>query len=119
MKKSISLLFLTALLTACGSTPPNLVHSDQPILNISAEANPLIEAKANPKNAWVKNIAGNSLNLAYRLFWYDKNGVTQLGDTQNEFYSGLLPLQPQQKADIPLTRPTANSVNYRLYFYLP
>ena len=50
MKKSISLLFLTALLTACGSTPPNLVHSDQPILNISAEANPLIEARK-PMNA--------------------------------------------------------------------
>lgn len=118
MKKHISLLFLTALLGACSSKVPNLVHTQDPILNIEADASPRVQAQANPTSAWVKNVTEQAFNLAYQQFWYDKNGVTQIYDGFNESYSALIRLQPKQKVDIELKKPTPQSVNYRLYLYL-
>lgn len=118
MKKQISLIFLTALLTACGSSAPNLVHSQQPILNIEADLNPLIEADADADSAWVKNKSEHRVGVAYDIFWYDKNGVTQLTQDAKPQISSLIVLQPQQKAALDLTKPTAESVNYRLYLRL-
>ena len=111
MKKQISLLFLTALLTACSSQVPNLVHTQKPILNIAADVNPMIRAGVDSTSAWVENVTEQAFNLAYQQFWYDKNGVTQtygLGEL-NESLS---------KTELELKRPTPESVNYRLYLYL-
>lgn len=121
MKKQISLLFLTALLSACSSQAPNVVHTQEPILNIAADVNPMIDAQVGSHSAWVKNVTDQAFNLAYQQFWYDKNGVTQVyGEgASGEFYKGLLHLEPKRKTDIVLKKPTAESVNYRLYLYLP
>lgn len=114
MMKKI-LLFGTALfLTAC-SGQPNLVHTRNPILNITAELRPLIEADVRENSAWVKNKTEAPLALRYDIFWYAENGVTQPVSATQEAYSGSLLLNPQQKYTVPLQKPTAESVNYRLY----
>ncbi|PJG83838.1 YcfL family protein [Caviibacterium pharyngocola] len=114
MKKTVSLLFCTALLTACGSSAPNLVGTTKPILTIESNLAPLIEAEANSDSAWVKNTSDRPLSLDYGVFWYDKLGVTQF--EPNAFSS--LYLDRAQKIAVPLARPTAESVNYRLYLRL-
>lgn len=80
----------------------------------------MINAQVSPTSAWVKNVTEQTFNLAYQQFWYDKNGVTQVyGEgVLNESLSSVIRLQPQQKVDIELKKPTPNSINYRLYLYL-
>ncbi|MDO4626378.1 MAG: hypothetical protein Q4A81_03590 [Pasteurellaceae bacterium] len=102
-------------LAACSSSLPNLVHSNTPILNINATLSPLIKAKADTENAWVQNISSESLQVDYHLFWYDQNGVTQITAQGNEAISQNLLLAPQQRADIPLVKPSKLAQNYRLY----
>lgn len=114
MKILFSCLFLTALLTACGSTPPNLLHTNQPILNIDANLAPFVETRVSADTAWVKNNTQQPLRLAYGLYWYDKNGVTQ---TEPPSFTPLL-LQQNEKYRFNLTRPTQHSQNYRLYLRL-
>ncbi|OOF59693.1 YcfL family protein [Rodentibacter myodis] len=114
MKKS--LIFLAALvLAACSASNPNLVHTDTPILNITAELAPRIEAKAGSNSAWVKNKSTQPLNVNYHLFWYDAQGVTQVWEQQRESVSGNFRLQPQEQKAIELIKPTPESTNYRLY----
>ncbi|MGQ0286432.1 hypothetical protein ACT2CV_04420 [Pasteurellaceae bacterium 22721_9_1] len=117
MMKKITLI-LTALLLAACSSKPNLVHTQQPILNISAELHPLIEAEVSSHSAWIKNKTGQNLGVKYDLFWYTENGVTQPVSTTQDQYSATLLLTPLQKQAISLTRPTPESVNYRLYLRL-
>lgn len=119
MKKRISLLLLTALLAACSSkTPVNLVHTQQPILNIEASLDPLIDAGVGSDSAWIKNKTAQLVGVAYDLFWYDKNGVTQMFDEDKSRLSSTVLLEPQQKIAIDLAKPTAESANYRLYLRL-
>lgn len=113
MKKT--LLFVTALLLAACSSRPNLVHTHDPILNITAELNPFIEASVSDNSAWVKNKTDAPLAVRYDIFWYAENGVTQPVSATQEAYSGSLLLNPQQKYALPLQKPTPESVNYRLY----
>ncbi|WP_109078181.1 YcfL family protein [Aggregatibacter kilianii] len=116
MKKQISLFFLTALLAACSTKTPTLLNTQSPILNIEAPAAARVEAGVNRDNAWVKNKTGRIVDLAYSLFWYDKNGVTTLAEEQPTWHA--LTLQPMQKQTLTLSRPSADSVNYRLYIRL-
>ena len=116
MKKSISLFFVTALLTACSAKVPNLLGTQSPILNIEAPVTEVADAGVDTDSAWVKNKTEQSLNLAYSLFWYDKNGVTTLLQEQPTWHT--LSLQPLQNPPLTLARPTADSVNYRLYLRL-
>ena len=116
MKKSISLFFVTALLTACSAKVPNLLGTQSPILNIEAPVTEVADAGVDTDSAWVKNKTEQSLNLAYSLFWYDKIGVTTLLQEQPTWHH--LSLQPKQKQTLTLTRPSADSVNYRLYLRL-
>ncbi|PJG85044.1 YcfL family protein [Conservatibacter flavescens] len=115
MKRSIFLIMLTALLAACSSPKPNLVHTDSPIVNITAELDPLVDVGASQNGAYVKNKTESMVSLRYLLTWYDKQGVTQLADYQTPEAWHALSLTPKQRYDIPLQRPTAQSVNYRLY----
>ncbi|UDW83903.1 DUF1425 domain-containing protein [Pasteurella canis] len=112
MKKLTALLLTSLLLIGCGSNKSaNLLRTTQPILNIEASVASVIEAKITPDSAWIKNKTEQPLNLAYHLFWYDKNGVTQ----QQFAISSFLSLLGYEKQVIPLIRPTEQSVNYRLY----
>lgn len=114
MKKQFYCLFLTALLTACGSAPPNLLHTKQPILNIDANLAPLIETRVSTETAWVKNKTRQPIRLAYGLYWYDENGVTQV---EPPSFTPLL-LKQNEKYRFNLVRPTQHSQNYRLYLRL-
>ncbi|MBN6066533.1 DUF1425 domain-containing protein [Aggregatibacter actinomycetemcomitans] len=116
MKKPISLFFMTALLAACSAKAPNLLNTQSPILNIEAPAAARVEAGVNSDNAWVKNKTGRIVDLAYSLYWYDKNGVTTLAEEQPTWHA--LTLQPMQKQTLTFARPSADSVNYRLYLRL-
>lgn len=112
------LLISTALLLAACSSKPNLVHTNQPILNISAQLAPLIEAEVSENTAWVKNKTAQPLQIRYDLFWYAENGVTQPVSNQQDQYSSSLLLSAQQKQAIALNKPTPESRNYRLYLRL-
>lgn len=111
MKKRISFLFLTALLSACSATVPNVVSTTKPILNMEAALMPLLNVEVNERAAWVENKTDKQVSFSYVLFWYDKNGVTQLEPAK--FVQ--MQLNQRQKAGIEITPPTAESVNYRLY----
>lgn len=118
MKKLTALLFSITALVGCGSNQPaSLVHTHQPILNIEADANAVLEAKATADSAWIKNKTEQNLNVDYQLFWYDKLGVTQQNSLLSEQKHSLM-LQANEQYAIPLTKPTAESQNYRLYIRL-
>ena len=112
--KKISLISTALFLTACSATP-NLVKTHNPILNIDAAIHPFIDAAAQSHEAWVKNTSQQAIRVYYDLFWYTENGVTQPASPTQDSFRGALMLQPQQKQAIPLVKPTAESVNYRLY----
>ena len=116
MKKSISLFFVTALLAGCSAKAPTLLNTQSPILNIEAPAAERLEAGVESDSAWVKNKTQQPVNLAYSLFWYDKNGVSVTAEENVVWHR--LALQPQQKQTLTLARPTADSTNYRLYLRL-
>ena len=116
MKKSISLFFATALLAGCSAKVPTLLNTQSPILNIEAPVAESVDAGVDSDSAWVKNKTEQPVNLAYSLFWYDKNGVTTFSQEQPTWHR--LSLQPKQKQILTLTRPSADSVNYRLYLRL-
>ena len=116
MKKCISLFFLTVLLAGCSAKVPTLLNTQSPILNIEAPAAERLEASVDRDSAWVKNKTEQPVNLAYRVFWYDKNGVSVTAEEPVVWHR--LALQPRQKQPLTLARPTANSTNYRLYLRL-
>lgn len=115
--KKFFLFAIVLLLASCSAQKPNLVSTQEPILNIAANLAQSIEANAGAHSAWVKNKSQQPIAFNYNLYWYDENGITQLFSTQQEKYQSALLLQPQQKAEINLTKPTAESVNYRLYLF--
>ncbi|EIJ71785.1 DUF1425 domain-containing protein [Pasteurella bettyae] len=117
MKKFI-LVAVNLLLAACSIQKPSLTHSQKPILNITADANSYIEASVSQNSAWVKNKTNQPINVCYSLYWYDQNGVTQVFSPQQDKYRASLLLQPLQKSEINLSRPTPESVNYRLYLHM-
>lgn len=118
MKKFTALLFSITLIVGCGSNQPaSLVHTHQPILNIEADANAVIEAEITTNSAWIKNKTDHNINIDYQLFWYDKLGVTQQHSFLSEQKYSLM-LQANEQYTIPLTKPTAESQNYRLYIRL-
>lgn len=117
MKKCFSLFWVTALLAACSANPPtNPLAAKYPILNIEAPAAARVEAGVNRDDAWLKNKTNRPVTLSYSLFWYDKNGVMALVEEQPTWHA--LTLQPMQKQTLTLSRPSADSVNYRLYIRL-
>lgn len=118
MKKLLIAFTLSLGLMACSSSEKlNLVHSPQPIVNISAELAPLIEVNASQSSASVKNISQQPVTFAHYIFWYDKNGVTQ-GNEPNLKNPPMLSLEPREKIQLMLQSPTTESINYRLYLGL-
>lgn len=119
MKKSLLTgLAVSLLLTACASNPPSyLPNGTKPIINVEANVDPLINIDACGESLSIANKTEQVLSLAYKLFWYDKQGVSQ-GQTSDMGEKTLwqkLWLEPKQKAKITLQKPTAESAKYRLY----
>lgn len=118
MKKLLIAFTLSLGLMACSSSEKvNLVHSQQPIVNISAGLASLIEVNASQSSASVKNISQQPVKFAHYFFWYDKNGVTQ-GNEPNLKNPPMLSLAPREKIQLRLQPPTTESINYRLYLGL-
>lgn len=117
MMKSFSIIAIFSLfLTACAGKPVSyLPKGDKPIVNIEANIAEKIELDTDEKQFSTTNLTEFPLNLAYKLFWYDKDGVTQsFSETDNTPWQYLW-LQPKQKQAVALNKPTEESSNYRLY----
>ncbi|STY61661.1 YcfL family protein [Mannheimia haemolytica] len=104
-------------LTACGSKPVSyLPTGSEPIVNIESDIAEKIELETNSKQFSTTNLTEFPLNLAYKLFWYNKDGVTQSHNSISDSIGWQhLWLQPRQKQTIALIKPTEESHNYRLY----
>lgn len=122
MLKWVYLAIFSLFLTACGSNPQSYITGkSKPIVNIEAEVNPQIAVKANSDSLQLRNISDSTIQIAYQLFWYDRNGVTQTpnSDQGNSAQEGSgwqqLSLTAQTSQAIPLEKPTPESENYRIY----
>lgn len=115
--KSFSIIAIFSLfLTACAGKPVSyLPKGDKPIVNIEANIAEKIELDTDEKQFSTTNLTEFPLNLAYKLFWYDKDGVTQSFSETDSTPWQYLWLQPKQKQAVALNKPTEESSNYRLY----
>lgn len=112
-----SFTIFSLFLTACTSKPVSyLPISSKPIVNIEADIAGKIKLDTNGKTFSTTNLTNFPLNVIYKLFWYDKDGVTQSPDGISA-HSGWqhLWLQPKQKQTVVFIKPTAESQHYRLY----
>ena len=117
MFKWIPFAIFSLFLTACGSNPQSYITGkSEPIVNIDATINPYIEVDAKSDSLSVKNISQHSLQMVYKLFWYDKLGVSQSNDIEEPGKNWQsLRLNTQEKQIIPLVKPAEESENYRIY----
>lgn len=123
MKKS--LLFLALLgLTACGSNPTSYLEPQaEPIVNISEALAQSVEIEAKADLLRLRNLTEQTQRLRYTLIWYDALGVTQTAAQTLDFRDDnmlkaqwqRLELFAQSEQSIALQKPTAESVNYRIY----
>jgi uncharacterized protein HI_0960 len=114
MKKLLISVALLGL-AACSSKAPNLLGTDQPILNIAANLAPLVDVRTASNAAYITNKSQQQLKVFYHLYWYNAQGVTQLWPQQQESLAGNLVLQAKQQQMLSLAKPTPESTNYRLY----
>ncbi len=117
MKFSFSLVaILSVFLTACASNPPSYLPSGTtPIVNIEANVAEITEVVAKSDELVVFNKSEHPLHLSYKLFWYDKTGVTQtLNGEETSSWQHLF-LEAKQRQGIALDKPTPESANYRFY----
>lgn len=108
-------LALPLFLTACSSEHGvSLVETQHPIVNIESSIANQIAVNAAKKNIQFTNLTDTAIQLKYGLFWYDKQGVTQLALSQLSPAFYPLQLSSKQQKTLKLTPPTVNSVSYRL-----
>lgn len=111
MKKLI-LLLNVVLLTACGSNPMSYLPSGTtPIVNIEADIHDKVQLETQIEQFAITNLTHHNLNVVYKLFWYDIDGVTQPSDEQWQ----NLWLSANQQRQVVLQKPTKESANYRIY----
>ncbi|QIM63666.1 hypothetical protein A1D29_10385 [Pasteurellaceae bacterium Orientalotternb1] len=116
MKKFVLIVFYGLFLTACSSKPVSyLPTGTQPIVNVEAPLAEQLDVNAEPLVFKVQNRTAQPLKVTYKLFWYDKEGVTQSRDPNDRSPWLDFWLEPKAKTEVPLTPPTAESVNYRVY----
>lgn len=112
-----TLAIFTLFLTACSSKPVSYLPTvSEPIVNIEADIASQIELKTESEQFSITNLTTVPQNIAYKLFWYDKDGVTQTFNQMSEssVWQNLW-LQPNQKQSVALVKATEESTNYRLY----
>lgn len=108
-------LALPLFLTACSSQQGvTLVEARHPIVNIESSIANQIAISAAKTNIQFTNLSDRAIQLKYGLFWYDKQGVTQLALNQLSPAFYQLQLSSKQQKTLKLTPPTVDSVNYRL-----
>ncbi|MDH2997133.1 hypothetical protein A1D22_05505 [Pasteurellaceae bacterium LFhippo2] len=113
MFKKAFLLAVTIFLTACASNPPSyLPTGKKPIVNIEAAVDPLVNVDATSEKLAITNLTDDTLNIVYKLFWYNQDGVTQTNGYEQ--WQNLW-LEAKQQSNIALDKPTEESVNYRIY----
>ncbi|MCK3654673.1 hypothetical protein A4G19_02490 [Pasteurellaceae bacterium Macca] len=116
MRKKLLNLLAVMILTACASTPPSyLPEGDKPIVNIEANVDALVKVDAKKEKLTLQNKGNDPLTLRYKLFWYDKLGVTQTQDQREKTPWQHLWLAPLQTHQIELDKPTPESEKYRFY----
>lgn len=109
----VSFAIFSLFLTACGSNPQSyLTPKDSPIVNIEAQVADKVEVLAKADQLSLTNRSEQPLLLTYKLFWYDKNGVSQ--SEASPLWQGLR-LMSKQSQNIMLQKPTTESENYRIY----
>lgn len=119
MRKFSLLAFFSLILTACGSNPQSYITAkSEPIVNVEANIADQLDIKAKADRAILTNVGEVALNVAYKLFWYDKNGVTQTATmtsaTDSTAWKNLY-LLPKQVQVEHFEKPTNESENYRIY----
>lgn len=103
-------------LTACGSSPQSYIKGkSEPIVNIEAQIAPLVKVDVESEKFSITNLSGQPLNLSYKLFWYNKQGVTQNSDDESPQFWQKLWLSGKQSQTLQLEKPTNESRNYRIY----
>lgn len=116
MRTLFLMLIILLGLSACSSSVKSPLRSNQPVINIEAVLAPSLQVSANSSQLEIKNRADELIKAAFLLTWYDKNGVTQRANWQQEEQWNVLTLAAQQQKTIQLQKPNENSVNYRVYF---
>lgn len=112
-----TLAIFSLFLTACSSKPVSYLPTvSEPIVNIEADIASQIELKTESEQFLITNLTTVPQNIAYKLFWYDKDGVTQTFNQMSEssVWQNVW-LQPNQKQSVALVKATEESTNYRLY----
>lgn len=114
--KKIILLAATVLLAACSSKPASYLPSGtQPIVNIEAPLNEQLDITASSTSFNACNLSEQMLNVQYKLYWYDQQGVTQSLAPSDHTPWQHFAVAPRAQLEMPLNRPSADAVNYRLY----
>lgn len=114
MRRFLTLAIFSLFLTACGSNPQSYITAkSNPIVNIDARLNPVLEVNAKSDNLSVKNLSEQAVNFAYKLFWYDSNGVSQGSDTEQHWQP--ITLRAKETIKVDMVKPTQESENYRVY----
>lgn len=117
MRHSFIIAIFALILTACSSKPISyLPTKSKPIVNIESDIAPYIELNAEIEKFTLLNLTEVPQNIAYKLFWYDRDGVTQTFNHSEE--SSIwqdVRLKAKEKRSIALVKPTGESENYRLY----
>ena len=123
MKKSLLLCILIGL-SACGSNPASYLEPQaEPIVNISSALAETVAIDAKADLLRLRNLSDQTQRLRYTLIWYDALGVTQSvartldfrDDNMLEAQWQTLNLFGRSEQNIKLQKPTAESVNYRIY----
>lgn len=116
MKKYLLVAIFGLFLTACSSKPVSyLPEGSDPIVNIEAPLAEKVDVSAKPLALELHNRTEQAQAMQYKLFWYDKNGVTQSFEENDRSPWLNIWLEPLAKMAIPLTKPTPESANYRAY----
>lgn len=111
MKKGFFAIF-PLILTACSSIPSSyLPEAAEPIVNIEAPAAAVVKVKASKNALCLTNQTDTAQALSYKLFWYNQQGVSQ---SENGTWQPII-LSANERREIALQKPTADSETYRLY----
>lgn len=106
-------LFLTGCINLSPTYLPS--NSTKPLVNVEEEVASQIDVQASSEALSIENISAHAVSVSYKLFWYDEEGVTQMSDYSQKTSWNPLWLEPQQKENIILQKPTPESERYRIY----
>ncbi|QLB20918.1 hypothetical protein A6B43_04945 [Vespertiliibacter pulmonis] len=117
MKKNFAFIALfSAFLTACSNNPTSYLPSGtKPIVNMELPLAEQVNVTAEPFLLRVANLTAQPLNVQYKLFWYDEQGVTQTLDPSERTPWHNFWVEPRSKTEMNLAKPTPESANYRVY----